>query len=205
VAVAQVADGSGRNARDAPLFRIDTLAIGTVTFHKIMVAAMNLRNGEIDGVIGRGLVQDFLLTMDYPGQTLSLEKSELPPADGKHVFDYQPGRVIIIPVRVGAVEIPTHLDTGNGRHPFIVASDVVPTLATRGEARPIGQAHTVSNTVDMFAIDVAEPVHVGEVTLNIKEISYPTVAPGGNLGTLGLLGVILRVDQRNHRVSLTTP
>jgi len=170
-----------------------------------MAAAMTPRTGGIDGVIGMGLLKEFVLTIDYPGRALALDKGELPAADGRHVFDYQPGRVIIVPVKVGDVEIPVHLDTGNARHPLIVSADLVPKLATRGEPRAIGQGHTVSNTVDMFAIDVTAPVRIGEVILPIKEISYPAVAPGGNLGTLGLLGVVLRVDQKNRRVSFTTP
>lgn len=205
VGEARAADGSGKNVRHVPLVGIDTIAIGGVSFGGVTGAVTNPRNGVIDGVIGMGLLPDYVLTIDYPGKTLGLDKGELPAADGKHVFEYQPGRVIVIPVKVGDVETPTHLDTGNARHPFIVAADIVPKLATRGEARSIGQAHTISNTVDMFAVDVTAQVRVGEVILPIKEISYPTVAPGGNLGTLGLLGVVLRVDQKNRRVSFTTP
>lgn len=205
VGEARAADGSGQNVRHVPLVAIDGIAIGNAVFHKVTGAVTSPRNGVIDGVIGMGLLRDYLLTLNYPRKAFMLEQGALPPADGKHVFDYQPGRSIIIPVKVGDVEIPTHLDTGNARHPFIVAADLVPRLATRGEPRAIGQAHTISNTVDMFAVNVTAPVRVGDVTLPIKEISYPTVAPGGNLGTLALLGVVLRVDQKNHRVSLTTP
>jgi predicted aspartyl protease len=201
---ARVADGSLRNARNVSLFAVDSLTIGGVTFHDLTTAATNPRSGAIDGVIGMALVQAFTLTFDYPAKALSFDKSELPPADGKRVFDYAPGHVIVIPVKVGTVEIPTHLDTGNARFPLIVASDIVPRLATRGTARSIGQARTISNTVDMFAIEVAGPVSIGDVKLPINEVGYPTVAPGGNLGSLGLMSVILRVDQKNRRVALET-
>jgi len=205
VGEARVADGSGQNAKRVPLFGADSLVIGDITFRGLTVAATDSRSGMIDGVIGMGLLREFLLTLDYPGKALMLEKGELPAADGAHVFDYQPGRVIIVLVKVGDVEIPAHLDTGNARHPFIVSADILPKLATRGEPRAIGQAHTVSNTVDMFAIDVTAPVRIGAVTLPIKEISYPAVAPGGNLGTLALLSVVMRLDQKNRRVSFTAP
>jgi predicted aspartyl protease len=202
---ARVADGSGLNAKTVPLFAIDKFAIGTVSFDGLIGAATGTNGKALDGVIGMALVQEFLLTIDYAHKSLTLDKSELPAADGKRVLDYAPGRVIVIPVKIGTVVIPTHLDTGNARFPFIVAADLVSGLPTSGTAKAIGDARTVSNVVQMFSVGVSAPVQVGDVTLPIKEIGYPTVAPGGNLGSRGLTGLILRVDQKNHRVSIAPP
>jgi hypothetical protein len=106
---------------------------------------------------------------------------------------------------VGDRELQVHLDTGNGRGALIVSEADAKALPTVGAPKDAGQGHTVSNTYNLFTLDLAAPVTFGTLTLPIKEVTYPSIVESGNLGSKGLEGLILRVDQKNHRVQITAP
>lgn len=76
----------------ANLVQIGKLAIGEATFEGVsaMVVDLNLQLGRargLDGIIGLSAFADCLLTIDFPGQLLRLERGGLPSVNGRDVLD----------------------------------------------------------------------------------------------------------------------
>src|SRR4051794_21601792 len=69
VGEARAVDPSGRNPVSVPLYRIDSLQFGGLTYSGIMTTGLTIpgKLGELDGVIGIGFFKDLLLTLDYGG------------------------------------------------------------------------------------------------------------------------------------------
>ncbi|MCI0549015.1 MAG: serine hydrolase, partial [Candidatus Rokubacteria bacterium] len=91
VGQARSGDPSGLNTRTVDLVRIESLEIGGACFEGMVGGvrgAGERRLGlTLDGVLGFGLFADALLTLDYPGRKVRIERGELP-ANGSDVFGF---------------------------------------------------------------------------------------------------------------------
>lgn len=207
VGQALAGDPSGRNPVRVPVYRVDSLAFGGLTYSGISTTALSLpspRLAGIDGIIGIGFFEQQLLTIDYGRLRLSAAPGALPPADGREVVDItlDRGGLVSVPLRVGETVHHVHLDTGNSRHPFFMPADAIPAVPTRGAARGIGVARTVSQEIQLQAIDLAAPASVGATRLAISEVAFPAATSAGNIGSLALVGMALTVDYTNRRVRI---
>lgn len=199
-------DPSGRNPVSIPIYRVDSLSFGGLTFSGVSAGAMGLagpRGPDVDGIIGIGFFERLLLTIDFGRRRLSAGPGALPAVDGRSVLPVTFDRSLpSLPVRVGDRELSVHLDTGNSVQPLILPADVVATLPTRGEPRTIGRARTVSQEMEIKAVDLAVPVSVGATQLPVTSVAYPSVAPPGNLGSMALQTMAVTLDYANARVRI---
>jgi hypothetical protein len=207
VGQALTGDPSGRNPVRVPVYRVDSLGFGGLTYSGISTTALNLPNprlADLDGIIGIGFFEQLLLTIDYGRLRLSAAPGALPAADGREVVDatLDRGVLISVPLSIGGTVHQVHLDTGNTRHPFFMPADSIAALPTRGAARSIGVAHTVSQELQLQAIDLAVPVSVGATRLPITDVGFPAVASAGNIGSQALAGMAVTVDYANRRVRI---
>jgi len=111
--------GPGGQGRPASMHFVKSLKIGNSELLGLSVIATELPfPSDIVGVIGMGVFEDCLLTLDYPASKVTLTRGELPPANGHDILDFtQPRQARSIPVI--AVEMcgePTEfaLDSGMG-------------------------------------------------------------------------------------------
>ena len=203
---AQIGDPSGRNPVTVNRYTVAALAIGGMTFADVEAHASGLpappSGPPLDGVIGMALFGPRTLVLDFKGRRVAVSGAGLPPADGASSFDFTPGRLIELKVAIGDVVLPAHLDTGQSRLPLIVPQVALAGLKTTGEPRKVGEAHTVSQTIIMYAQGIDAPVRVGSVALPITEVGYPTIVPIANLGAAALLQLVVSVDLRAGRVRL---
>lgn len=200
-------DPSGRNPVRVPVYRVDSLAFGGLTYSGISTTALTLPNprlASLDGIIGIGFFEQLLLTIDYGRLRLSAAPGALPAADGREVVDatLDRGVLISVPLSIGGTVHQVHLDTGNTRYPFFMPAEAIAALPTRGAARGIGVAHTVSQEIQLQAIDLAAPVSVGATRLPITDVGFPAVASAGNIGSQALAGMAVTVDYANRRVRI---
>ena len=207
VGQALTGDPSGRNPVRVPVYRVDSLAFGGLTYSGISTTALTLPNprlANLDGIIGIGFFEQLLLTIDYGRLRFSAAPGALPAADGREVVDatLDRGVLISVPLSIGGTVHQVHLDTGNTRHPFFMPAESIAGLPTRGAARSIGVAHTVSQDVQLQAIDLAAPVSVGATRLPIADVGFPAVASVGNIGSRALAGMAVTVDYANRRVRI---
>lgn len=194
-------DGSGRT-QTRKTYRIDSLELGKVRFSGVEVSEVPLPRGRlqgIDGVLGLGLFASHTLVLDYPRAMLSLNRTPLP-ADAPA---YAPDpRGITLPVSIGEVTIPAHIDTGNALAALILPTELAERLQRRGEPRVTGRAATAISTMEVREVDITGPVRVAGVTLPITAVTYPALGENGNLGSKAFAGAMLRIDQRSRRLQI---
>lgn len=200
-------DPSGRDPIQVNRYALKEITLGDIRFKNLTSAALPDSSGRPmieDGILGLAFFSGHTLTIDYDKLELHLSPDPLPESDGT-VFEYSPDPFISIPVTVGTHKQTVHLDTGNGRGALIVPEKVAKSLGTIGIPMNAGVGQTLSNTMNLFKLRLASPVRFGKTILPIQEITYPSVTDFGNLGSLGLRGLILRIDQKNRQVQITSP
>lgn len=198
-------DPSGRNPIPITRYHVGAATLAGLTFHDVEAEEQPVLGGNgpaLDGVLGMNLFDGYTLVLDFKQRQVGLSTLRLPPADGLTVLDYPPGGLIRLDVRIGDVVLPAHLDTGQQITALMAPADQIPRLATRGQPRKIGEAHTVSETIEMFAVGLDAPVRVGAVPLPVTEVAYPTVVPVANIGSMALQAMTLRIDRPSRRLQL---
>ena len=145
-----------------------------------------------------------MLTIDYGRLRLTAAPGALPAADDRDVVAFTPDRggLIAFPLRIGDIVRQVHLDTGNSRFPLFMPTDSIAGLPTRGAARRIGTARTVSQEIALHAVDLAAPVRVGATRLAVTDVGYPAIAAVGNIGSLALGNMAVTIDYPNRRLRI---
>lgn len=205
VGEALAGDPSGKNPQRRRIFQASSLNVGGVVFTNPPLVELSELGGmgpKLDGILGLDLFQQWLLTFDGPAGTIGLVSGALPDADGQTIFQSPMGPTLRVDILVGNVRVTCDLDTGQQRAPLIVAQPVAATLKTAGEPHSAGTAHTVSQTIEMFAARLDAPVYLGSVPLTVPEIAWPAPTPVGNLGWQGVRDHILTVDATNRRIRI---
>lgn len=200
-------DPSGRNPVRLKLYRVNDLVIGPVTITNWVgtsVAAMPDKLQPLDGIIGLGAFDGFVVTLDYAGRRLLLDRGALPEPDGKTVFTYD-DIIPVVPLTVEGKGISAHLDTGNVNAALIVPENFANQLSRKGEVRTVGVAHTISNVIQMKAQPIAGPAFIGSVPLAASEVHFPSILDMANVGSPALASLIVRIDPKNHRVQFLRP
>jgi hypothetical protein len=206
VGEARAGDPSGRNPIVIPLYQVESLAFGGLTFTGISTTPLpqlGPRTAQVDGIIGIGFFEHLLLAIDYGALRLRAGPGALPPANGRDVVDISFDRTLIsVPLRIGETVRNVHLDTGNTAQPLFLPAEAVAALPTRGAPRPAGRARTVSQEIELHSLDLAVPVSIGATPLPVATVSYPAAAPPGNIGSLALAGMALTIDYANARLRI---
>lgn len=201
------ADPSGRNGVEIRVFGPSSLLVGDVRFGGLTLTEMPAMANALtplDGILGVDLFRDLILTLDYRARRLKIRRGALPAPDGRMVLEAPSAGdpFMTVQLTIGEHRFPAHLDTGQGRAPLILPQEVAMALPRRGEPRTIGRARTVSQVIEMMAVDITEPVRLGAVTLPVTQVAWPPPIPMANLGSLGLRGLVLEVDRVNGRIAL---
>ena len=198
-------DGSGQNEFTVPVVEIARLGVGT--FEKVGLEAnvMDLRGRgfEFDGVFGMDAFAEHLLTIDYRNGKVAIDSGSLPPANGRDIVDYEltADGLIKLPVRIGRQTLAAYLDTGQTMTGILVP-EAVALAAAASAPTPAGQARTVSNSYPMFEVALDGSASVAGILLPVQRVRYPSIGAEANIGSLALVGAVLRLDQRNRRLQI---
>lgn len=204
---ARAGDPSGGATVAVPIYAVESLSFGGLTYRGVSTTAIDLpgpRLAGVDGIIGIGFFQNMLLTIDYGRLRLAAGPGALPAANGRDVIAFTPerGGLIAFPLAIGDGVHQVHLDTGNSRYPLFMPAAAIAGLPTRGAPRDIGRARTVSREIALQAIGLAAAVRVGTTVLPITDVGYPAVASVGNIGSLALRDMAVTIDYPNRRLRI---
>jgi len=204
---AMASDPSGKNPIHIRRFKISALQLAGVTFKDLDAEGMPPLPGAaklLDGILGMDLFDALTLSLDFKKGEVGLSSLPAPAADGRSVFAYEPGPTIRLPVTIGAATYEADLDTGNMGSPLLFPTEWIARLPTHGAPQKRGIAHSISQTVQMYAVPLDAPARVGAVLLPASEVAYPNVAPVANIGSKALQGMVVRIDRANRRVQFET-
>ncbi len=194
----QNSDGHRTVERD--LVDIPELRLGDAVFRDVRTLVddydwIGTRGGRrVRGLLGFPLFRDRLLTFDYPGSRLVLERGALE-ADDPDVVPYRATTGSPdVPLTIGDRSIHAGVDTGHGGA-LIVPRSLGDELTFASELRPVGTARTAYGTREILGAPLAEPL----VLARARFLDVPVhVWSGGERALLGhglLSGLVVTFDQ----------
>jgi predicted aspartyl protease len=208
----QAGDGTGRGGPVMPLFELETLKLGDLSFEQVTVASRDYNGrarairGHIDGILGFGLFREYLLTLDYPNGRLRVTRGELPEPGGAgsgHIVatDAASPHMPSIPIRIGEQETHAHVDTGS-MGGLTIPATLVEKLELVDEPKVVGQARTVSGAFDISEATFAGSVELAGHTIDGPTLTFAEVIRHANLGSRVLQDFALTFDQASGRLKL---
>ena len=196
---------SGQRVPSGRTARFDKARSGRVTYGSLRARVRDLDHlgtmlgREIDGILGFGVFDQFLLTLDYDKSEMRLERGELPPPDNETVFsasgrDERPW----LDVRVGRYQRRMLIDSGAA-----LVSLVVNDLA---DYQTIEPPRAVGGSVRFDHVERRSGARLdGDAMLGSHRLPSPTLyeTPGTELiGGEVLRHFVWTFDQKNERVRI---
>jgi hypothetical protein len=204
---AQIGDPSGRNPLSADRVQVGILTAGDVEIADLTLTAVPLEErfeSGFLGVLGYKHFADYLITMDYPGRTITVEEGELDP-DVPDVTGYRsPYGLIALDIKVNRETVSVHLDSGSSGG-FTLAkktADGLPWLEAPKEERT---AKTVNNEYTVYKGRLDGTVKFAGLSYDDPEIEFVEGIRASTIGQKILQDLIVTIDQQNQRILLTEP
>lgn len=212
VSQAITGDPSGQNRQTIDIVEAGSLAIGDATFRGVKLGVRELPpvpgrpQPESDGVLGIGLFQDFLLTLDYPARRVRIAKGELPPADGREIVDFEDRHgVPSVKLQVGDLEVTADVDSGNMRGELVLPASYIGKVPLEKDPVVVGRGRTASNEFEVRQATLKGAVRIGSQSVERPLVDFVEIFPYANVGHAFLRRFAVTIDQKNHRMRFQMP
>lgn len=183
----------------------DISIVGASFSKKGTLNAIALRSMlPVDGIIGGPFASDYLVTLDYPGSSLILEKAELNKNDAGVTEFLQKPRVINLHIDVNGLAVETHLDTGNPGGfslPYALKDEL------KYKQKPVrdGEVRTPVATYKKWRAQLEGEIRVGEVVYKDPNISLIEGFEQANIGYGVIMDLQTIIDRKNHLIAFKKP
>ena len=187
-----------------PVVRLGTLQIGSASFSNVHAASRdyNLRPNDVrlDGILGFALFRECLVTLDFVHGKLRLEPGALPEPDGGEVLAFSDARGITqVPIKVAGRELSALLDTGAPTI-LMLPDAMAAELPLVAPPKKVGQATTVSGTMDVNEADLKGSIAIGRHAIAEPTVGFSSAMRDPLLGMHALRNFAITFDQKNKRV-----
>ena len=201
---------AGREPMIVPVVKIGVLDVGGAVARELDAPTMDLPSllrapGAPRGVLSARIFADGLLTLDYPGERILIERGGLAPADGAEIFQYGEGdHLPTLTITVAGNPIEAHLDSGSPSSVTLPGAwmEKLPLKAAPVEK---GKARLVDAEISLHVATLDGSVTVGRFVLEDPELTFGDRFPVGNLGYEFLRRFEVTLDVENRRVRLHDP
>jgi len=205
--IVQANDATSNAPKRLKLVKAELLTIGDVRISNVVGMehdVLTIFGNEPDaprGILGINLFADCLLTIDYPGNTLTLAWGELPPADGRDILKYETLRGLInVPVTLAGRESELTLDTGAALS-IALAEEMKDDVSFKTDpvATRVGRRAFTE-------MEIREARIAGDLKVGRHVITNPVAHVAGIHSVMGyeiLKNFALTIDQANQRVRMT--
>lgn len=205
-----VSDGSGVKGRQTDAVRIDTIALGNLSFKQMIapVLASDPRQGasaEVYGILGFELFKDYVVTFDYPKGELRVATGRLIEPDGKRVLSYRLEQGLPhVGISIAGLEVDASIDSGNigGILLPLSLADRIPLAAPLTRA---GRVASAFNQFDLFRSELDGNVQIGEATIARPILFFSDLVRLPNIGRDVFRSFAVTFDQANMRVQFQPP
>jgi len=202
-------DTSGREGMELRQYELALLELGGLSFRDLTVYSRDYNSeravaarGTIHGILGFGLFERYVLTLDYPRRKLLLTNASLPEPDGKRIVAADAeSPVPAIAMQLGGVDGTAFLDTG-AMPDITVSSELAAGLEFLSPPVVVGRAASVAGQ-----FEISMGVLDGALGLAGQRIDEPRVFVGDGferiiIGAPILSRFVLTFDQRNARIRI---
>jgi len=198
-----VGDPSGTNQQKVDVVQIESLNFAGVQFkdvRAIRLVEMGPGPGRnVDGILGFLLFRDYLLSIDFPGERVTLLKGSLPAADGEQILPFRmPNNVPVIELSIGGKAMDAHVDTGGMG--LSLPDKIAGGLAFVSEPVVIGHGRTISHEFDLKGAQLISQIRVGGYTFPKPFVEINPLFPIVNFGAIPLRNFVVTFDQKNKLV-----
>jgi CubicO group peptidase (beta-lactamase class C family) len=197
-------DPSGHHTRLMNLVRVASLEIGGARFEGLQAAVRDYNErrvgASIDGILGFGLFQELLLTLDYPGAKVRIERGALPPVDDAEVIPIRTDRGIpSIDLVVDSLRVDADVDAGS-MGGFSLPERLIERLPLASAPQVVGHARTVSSEFDIKAARLRGSLKIGRREFANPMLEFQPVFAMGNVGSRVLRDFAVTFDAQNRRM-----
>jgi hypothetical protein len=198
-------DPTGKNRETVDVVEADSLTIGEAAFSRVHLSARDFGRPGFDGILGIGLFEDFLLTLDYPRQRVRIEKGSLP-ADGKDVLAFEnPHGIPQIHLKVGDQDVAVDVDSGNRNGELVLPASYIGKVPLEKDPVVVGHGRTGYNEFEIKQAPLKGALQVGGHAVEHPLVDFVEGFPNGNLGHRFLRRFAVTIDQKNHRIRFQMP
>lgn len=199
-------DGSGRST-SMDVVRLDTISFGGLRFDNVRAPTRDYNGSpgasNIDGILGFGLFSEYLLTLDFPGKRVRLERGRSLKPDDADVVGYDgSGGAPVVELGVGGKKLKGRIDTGNAIGGFVLPGSVVKNLPLASEAVVVGRARTVSSNVEIKTARLKDSIRLGRFEFAEPRVVFPALTEDANIGSAAFSEYVVTFDQKNSRLRL---
>jgi hypothetical protein len=202
----ETSDPMGNNPQKVPTVTIDSLKVAGVEFKNVAASRFQPlpMEGGCDGILGFPLFREYLLTLDYPRQQLTITSGSIAQDGGSTVLPFtMPDSVPLVELQVGSQEMSAHLDSrGMG---LSIPEKFAQGLRFISDPVPIGRGRTVSNDFEIKGAQLASDVRLAGYTFPEPFVEINPVFPVANLGSIPLRNFAVTFDQKNKLVRFVSP
>ena len=199
----QLGDPSGVGTRKVPLVQVQSLQVAGIEFTGVKAArhVLSEADGTCQGLLGFPLFRNYLLTLDYPRQRMTLAPGAVAPDGERSVMSFRsPDGIPIVPLRIGGLQIEALIDSGGG------GLSLPESLAARLKFSTVPaifeNAHSLATRFQVKAGQLAADIHLGSYTFAKPFVEINPAFPLANFGSCPMQNFAFTFDQRNHLVRM---
>ena len=204
--VTKISASTDKSTGPHKVFRIELLQAGTArfcNFPAVMLddtAIMKIADGRCDGILGRELVADCMLSIDFPQAEITMQRGELPEPNGKDILAIEDD----MGISAYACEIQVNLKIDTGSSAQITLSDRLADREVRiTERKECGcEAKTLVGDHRVWAAKLDGNVDFGRYSIKTPWVHAAPINVDGFIGTGMLKRFVITFDLKNKRVRL---
>jgi predicted aspartyl protease len=199
----RLSDPSGQGKQRVPVVLLQSMELAGVEFSGVKAAKHLLSDddGTCQGLLGFVLFKNYLLTLDYPRQRLTLASGTLSPDGERSVVGFRsPDGIPIVPLRVGKFQVEALIDSGGSglSLPEALAAQLrfssVPSL--------FENSHSLSTRFQVKAGMLASDVKLGAFKFSRPLVEINPAFPMTDFGSCPMQKLALTFDQISHLVRI---
>ena len=187
----------------ASIVRVPIARVGMAEIRDADFVAMDLASfssGDMQGVLGLALFRDFLLTFDYGGGEIRVERGALSAQDPRAMHYQDVGGQILVEMKVAGESVSAHIDTGSPAG-FTLPVEIKDSLPLKEVPVSAGNAHLVGGNRKVLQAQLDGNILFAGTAFEDPRLTFLDPSPGvGNIGSGVLREFLTTIDQRNRLI-----
>lgn len=181
-----------------PLARVGMAEIRDADFVAMDLASFS--GGDMQGVLGLGLFREYLLTFDYRGGEIRVERGILSAQDPGAMHYQDIGGHIHVDMQVAGASLSAHIDTGSAGG-FTLPVAMKDKLPLKEAPVSGGEAHLVGGNRKMLQAQLDGKIVFAGTVFGDPRVTFLDPSPGaGNIGSGVLSEFLTTIDQKHHLI-----
>ena len=199
----RLSDPSKEGQHYTDVVMIDSLEVAGVEFSEVMAARHRIYGEEstCQGILGFPMFEDYLLTLDFPNQRLTLSSGALAPDGESSVLPFRmPDGVPIAPLRIGDLRVEAQFDSGGTG--LSLPERLIPKLKLYANPIAFGLAESLSSRFEIKLAKLISNVQLGQYTFAQPFVEVNPAFPLVNFGAYAMDDFAITFDQMNQLLRL---